>query len=202
MEKFAKNQMEILNLFRRDVFLSKTIREISLMLKKSYSRIHDAISELEHKNIIHVKRVGKSKVCELNLSPESISIFSFLDEQEAFSKNIPNIQKILEFEEFLDDIILITGSYVSKKQNSMSDIDLVVIAKSDVFKKQKLIENLTHLFIPVVHPTAISYKNFIEMLLDKEQNYGKEIFTKRLIFRNSSRYYELIKEAIKNGFKS
>ncbi|MCX6748415.1 MAG: hypothetical protein NT076_02320 [Candidatus Pacearchaeota archaeon] len=39
------------------------------------------------------------------------------------------------------------------------------------------------------------------MLLDKEENYGKEIFKNRLIFRNSNRYYYDLKEAIKNGFR-
>ena len=39
------------------------------------------------------------------------------------------------------------------------------------------------------------------MLLDTKENYGKEIFKNRLLFRNSRRYYELIKEAIKNGFR-
>ena len=40
-----------------------------------------------------------------------------------------------------------------------------------------------------------------EVLLDKEENYGKEIFKNKLLFRNSERYYELIKEAIENGFR-
>ncbi|MBS3078511.1 nucleotidyltransferase domain-containing protein [Candidatus Pacearchaeota archaeon] len=117
------------------------------------------------------------------------------------SKKIPNIEKILDFKEFLDDIVLVTGSYANNKQTSKSDIDLVIITKEDPFKKQKLIDNLTSLFLPKFHPIVISYKDFIEMLLDTKENYGKEIFKNRLLFRNSRRYYELIKEAVKNGFR-
>ena len=39
------------------------------------------------------------------------------------------------------------------------------------------------------------------MLLSNSENYGKEIFKNRLLFRNSYRYYEIIKEAINNGFR-
>lgn len=201
MEKLTKNQIKILDLFRGNIFTSKTIRDISLHLKISYPKAHDAINELNRKKIINIKKVGNSSVCEVNLSPQAMSILSFLDEQEAFSRNIPNIEKILEFKELLDDIIIITGSYAKSKQNKKSDIDLVIITKDDVFKKQKLLENKLSLFVPEIHLVVISYNDFIKMLLDDEPNYGKEIFKNRLLFKGLTRYYELIKEAIKNGYR-
>ncbi|MBS3092321.1 nucleotidyltransferase domain-containing protein [Candidatus Pacearchaeota archaeon] len=145
--------------------------------------------------------MGKSKVCELNLNFEAVSLLSFLDEQEALSKKIPNIDKVLDLKEFIDDIILVTGSYSKNTQTSKSDIDLVIITKDDAFKKQKLLENLTALFHPRMHAIVITQKDFIGMLLDKKANFGKEIFNSKLIFRNTSRYYGLIKEAINNGFR-
>ncbi len=199
--QIKKSNLKIIDLFRKSLFLAKTIREISFLTKKDYPITHNAIKELQKKNIIKIKRIGKSKVCELDLSPETVSTLSFLDEQEALSKKIPNMDKFLEFKEFLDDIILVTGSYAKNKQTSKSDIDLVIITKDDAFKKQKLIENLTALLSPKIHPITISQKDFINMLKDKEPNFGKEIFNSRLLFRNASRYYELIKEAIENGFR-
>ncbi len=199
---FTKNKIEILNLFRKNIFFSDSIRKISAKLKKSYPKIYESVRSLEKDNIIKIKRVGNSNICEINLSKEAISALSFLEEQEAFSKKIPNINKIMEFKEFLEDIVIVTGSYAKNKQTAKSDIDLVIITKEKAFKRQKLLENLTSLFIPEIHPVVITYKDFIEMLLDKEENYGKEIFKNRLIFRNSTRYYQLIKEAIKNGFRS
>ncbi len=201
MAIISKNQIEILNLFRKDIFLSETIRKISLILKKDYPTTYNVIIDLEKKDIIKIKKVGNSKICEIRFTQEAISILSFLDEQESLSKNIPNIKKILDFKEFLDDIVLIAGSYAKGKQTKKSDIDLVIISKDNVLKKQKLIENLTALFIPKIHPIVVSYKDFIGMLLSKEENYGKEIFKNKLLFRSSKRYYELIKEAIGNGFR-
>jgi len=198
----TKNKLEILNLFRRNIFLKISILQLAKELKKkSYPKIYDAIKELEKDKIVRSEKIGNSNIISIHLNSESILELSYLDEQESLSKKIPNIEKILDFKEFLDDIVLVTGSYANNKQTSKSDIDLVIITKEDPFKKQKLIDNLTSLFLPKFHPIVISYKDFIEMLLDTKENYGKEIFKNRLLFRNSRRYYELIKEAIKNGFR-
>lgn len=197
-----KSHIRVLDLFRKDIFLSKTIREISLMLKKDYPTVHRAVSELEKEDILSVRKAGNAKICELNLSTETITILSFLDEQEALARKIPNIGKILGFKEFIEDIILVTGSYTKGKETKQSDIDLVMITKNNVFKKQKLLENLTAPLLPKIHPIVISQKDFIAMLLEKKASFGKEIFKNRLIFRNTSKYYWLLKEAIEHGFRS
>ncbi|MEK6952528.1 MAG: nucleotidyltransferase domain-containing protein [Nanoarchaeota archaeon] len=197
-----KSQIEIINLFRKNIFLERTIREISLILKKDYPNVHQAIKELSKQKIIQLRKAGNSQLCTINLSnPLTITTLSFLEEQESFSKKIPNIEKILEFKEFLEDITIITGSYANGKQTPKSDLDLVIITQNKVFDKQKLIENLTALMLPKIHPIAVSNKDFVGMLLDKKENYGKEISKNHLVFRNSSRYYQLIKSAIENGFR-
>lgn len=201
MQILKKSHIEVLELFRKSIFLSETIRKISVILNKDYPTVYNAIKELEKGNILKIKKIGKSNVCEFSFSQEAISTLSFLEEQKALSSKIPNIQTILEFKEFLDNIIIITGSYASGKQTKNSDIDLVIITKENPDQKQRLLENLTDLMHPKVHPIVISYKDFVDMLLSKEENFGKEIFKNKLLFRNASRYYNLINEAIENGFK-
>lgn len=195
-----KSHLEILNLFRKDIFLSKTIRELSFMVKKDYPTVYRAAKELGKKKIINIRGVGKANICEMSFSQEAISVFSFLEEQEALSRKIPNIGKILEFKEFLDDIIIIAGSYAKRKETKKSDMDIAVITKDKAFNKQKLFENLTDLILPRIHPVVITQEDFIKMLLDEKPNLGKEIFRNHLVFRSASRYYELLKEAVKNGF--
>lgn len=197
-----KSHERILNLFRKDIFLSMTIRKLSIMLKKDYPSTHAAVKELSAAGIIIVKKVGNAKVCTISLSTLVISVLSFLDEQDALSKKIPNMQEILGFKELADDIILVTGSYAKGIQTKQSDIDLVIITNGKVLEKQKLIETLTALFMPKVHPIVISYADFIVMLLEKRASFAKEVFKNRLVFRNASRYYGLLKEAIENGFRS
>lgn len=196
-----KSQMEILNLFRKNIFLNKTIREIALIAKKDYPTIYNAIKELEENGILQTKRAGHAKLCTLFLGNNSISVLSFLDEQESLSKTLPNTDKIMEFKGFEDDILLITGSYAKGSQTRQSDMDLVVIAKDKAFEKQKLLENLTALFLPKIHPIVITQKDFVDMLLEKKASFGKEIFNNRLLLRNASRYYLLLKEATENGFR-
>ncbi|MDP3026346.1 MAG: nucleotidyltransferase domain-containing protein [Nanoarchaeota archaeon] len=196
-----KSQLNIMNLFRKNIFLKKTIREISILLKKDYPNTYNAIIELEKEGLLKIEKIGKSKLCSIELNQKTISLFSFLDEQESFESNIPNMNKILDIKEFNEDIILVTGSYVLGKQSKTSDIDLILIVKEKAFEKQKLLENTTSLMIPKVHALVFSQKDFIDMLLDKKPNLGKEIFNKRLIFKNTTKYYNLLKEAIEHGFR-
>ncbi|MGV8163125.1 MAG: nucleotidyltransferase domain-containing protein [Candidatus Nanoarchaeia archaeon] len=201
VEKLSKNEIEILEVFRKDIFLKKTIREIAMLLKKTYPKVYDAVKKLEKRKVMSLEKVGGSSLCSIRFSKEAISFLSFLDEQEAFSKNIPNIEKILEFKEFYDDIIIVAGSYAMEKQTTKSDIDIVVITRDKVLQKQKLFENLTLTFHPEIHPIVFSYENFKEMLFDKHETFAKQVFKNKLIFRNTERYYLLLAEAIENGFR-
>src|SRR3989344_8293775 len=125
--QIKKIHVKIINIFRKNIFLSKTIREISIIIEKDYPNVFNAIKELSDQKIIKIKKVGKANLCELSLSKEAVSFISYLDEQEAIIKKIPDIYKILEFKDFLDDIVLITGSYAKNKETKNSDIDLVII---------------------------------------------------------------------------
>lgn len=198
---FKKSNIDIVNLFRKNIFLEKTIREISLILDKDYPNIYNSIKELLKNNILNIEKIGKSSLINIKINPESVSLLSFLDINEALSKKVPNIDKILEIKEINDDIVIIIGSYSKNTQTSKSDIDLVIITKDDAFKKQKLMENLTSLLIPKFHVIVLSNKDFIDMLLDKKPNFGREIFKSRLIFKNAELYYNLIKEGVENGFR-
>ena len=200
--KLPKNLLEVMELFRKDIFLSKTIREISLTLKRPYPKIHAAITELGKRNILAISTVGHSSMCALKLSKEAISLLSFLDAQEAIASRVPNIDKVLEFGEFYDDIIIVAGSYAKGTQSKKSDIDIVIIPKTDAMHKQKALENLTLTFFPPIHPLSFTRQDFIDMLLSKKENFGKEVFRNHLIFSNAERYHLLVKEAIGHGFRS
>ncbi len=199
-----KNQTQILKLFKKSPFLESSIREIAKKLgKKSYQRIYEAVKELEKKKILKSKRVGHSNLASLDLTSQAISFLSFLDEQEALSKNIPNYDKIMSMKEISQYLIIITGSYAKNTQTKSSDLDLVIIIPDNqkAVDNQKLVENLTLLFRPKIHLYVFNNKDFLEMLLDKKENYGKEIFKNHIILKNAYIYYEILKEAIENGFR-
>ncbi len=197
----TKTQIEILNLFRKNLFLKASILQIQKLLKKkSYQRVYDGVKELVQKKALNEDKFGHSNLITLPLSHESAFILSYLDEEGAFSHNVPNISKLLDIKELTDDVLMVIGSYAKKKQTKTSDVDLIVITPEKAFDKQKLIENLTLTLFPPIHPIVFTRKDFINMLLSAEENLGKEAFRNHLLYRNQKVYYELVKEAIKHGF--
>ena len=201
----TKNQTEILNLFRKSVFLKFNILQIKKNLKKkSYQRVYEAVNDLEKKKILSSEKIGNVNLISLPLNSQSILQLSFLDEQEAINKKIPNYEKIVSIKEISQHLILITGSYAKGTAKKISDLDLVIIIPENQkpIEVQKLIENITFLFHPRIHLYVFTNKDFVDMLLEKEENYGKEIFKNHTILRNAYIYYQLIKEAVENGFRS
>lgn len=200
--EISKNELKILNLFRKNIFLKSSIREIASKTKsKSYQRIHEAVEKLTQKNILVSEKIGNTCLISLTLSRESIITLSFLDETE--SNKLPNYSNILNIKEISDYLILVTGSYASGKFNKNSDMDLVIVIsdKEDVVSIQKLVDNKTMLFVPSVHLYVFRNKDFLEMLSEKTENYGKEIIKNNLILKNAQRFYELVREAVENGYK-
>ncbi len=194
-----KNQKLILELFRKNIFLKTSILNLSKLLKKSYPKIYDAVKILESNKILNVEKIGNTKQVSLILNHTSIQNLSLLDEQS----NIPNYEKIINLKEISQYLILITGSYIKGTANKQSDLDLVVIVpdNQNAMEIQKLVENLTILYHPKVHLYVLNNKDFIEMLLDKKENYGKEIFKNHVILKNAYIYYENLKEALEHGFR-
>jgi|SRR3989338_7921303 len=197
-----KNELKILELFRKELFLKASIKKIMKIIKSnSYQRVYEAVEELVNKNILSSEKIGNTNLIRLHLSREAILLLSFLDEKEG--NKIPNYSKILDIKEISDYLILVTGSYASGKSNKKSDMDLVVIVpdKEDVVSIQRLVENKAMLFSPPIHLYVFRKKDFVEMLNDKKDNYGKEIVKNKIILKNAQRFYELVKEAIENGYK-
>ncbi|MBU0963021.1 MAG: nucleotidyltransferase domain-containing protein [Nanoarchaeota archaeon] len=198
-----KKEIEILSLFRNSIFLKTTILDISKKLKKHYPKIYDSVKELEKNKTLKIEKVGHSNLVSLLLNPQTIRNLSFLDEQEAMQKNIPNYEKLMSLKEISQYLVILTGSYAKGKATKTSDLDLVIIIPDDknAFDIQKKLENIFLLFHPPIHLYVFNNKDIVEMLIDKKENYGKEIFKNHIILKNAYIYYELLKEAIENGFK-
>ncbi len=200
-----KNELKILELFRKDIFLKISILEIMKKIKsKSYQRVYEAINLLVKKNVLSLEKIGNVSLISLKLSRETIILLGFLEETGGIKKNIPNYSKILDIKEISDYLILITGSYASNKFTKKSDLDLVIIVSDSesIVRIQKIVENKTMLFIPQIHLYVFTKKDFLEMLENKEENYGKEIIKNKIILKNAQIFYELVKEAIENGYKN
>lgn len=203
----TKKELEMINIFRKDLFSKETIRGLMKHISKSYGLTFNAAKRLIKLGILSYEKKGKSTVCFINLnSLNSIYYLSLLDYLEALNaKNIPhsNIQELIDGIPVVYFSFIITGSYVRRQQTKTSDLDVCVIIEDSTDKKKvyNFLFNKGDLMIPKVHPFVFAKDEFVQMLLDKEENYGKLLFSKRLIYFGAENYYLIIKEAIKNGFR-
>ncbi|MBU0760712.1 MAG: nucleotidyltransferase domain-containing protein [Nanoarchaeota archaeon] len=202
MEIITKNEIRILDFFRKNLFLKTSIRETMKKIKsKSYQRVYEAVGSLTKKNVLSSEKTGNTNLISLKFSREAILNLSFLDEQDG--QKVPNYSKIMEIKEISDYLILVTGSHAKAKADKKSDLDLVIIVpdRENVVSVQKLVENLTLLIVPEIHLHVFRKKDFVDMLREKNENYGKEIVKNKIILKNAQMFYELVKEAVENGYK-
>ncbi|MDO8549452.1 MAG: hypothetical protein Q7S39_04765, partial [Ignavibacteria bacterium] len=83
-----------------------------------------------------------------------------------------------------------------------SDIDITIIC-DDTLEPKRIYAELKQdceLNIPPIHLYVFKNSEFLNMLLTKGANYGKEIANKNLILFGGEGYYNIISEAVKNGF--
>lgn len=199
-------ELEIVDLFRKNLFLNPTIREIMKLIKtKSYNWTHHAVLKLAHENIINLTKKGSSQICTISLeNQKTLSYLGLLEENIALNAKIPHIETLFELMPKVFHILLITGSYANKTFTKKSDIDVVVIIEQKEEKKwlQNTLSNKGELLIPALHPYVFTREEFMEMLINKELNYGKEIAKKHLILTGAELYFKIIREAIDHGYKN
>lgn len=134
--KFTKNQTLILKIFFEDPNKSYYLRELGRMIKKQPGVFQRDINKLVENGILISEYRAKSRFFKLNkkhpLYNELKGIFFKTVGAEGrlreILKNIKNIK-----------IAFIFGSYAKGKEDSFSDIDLMIIGKPD---EDKLISEI------------------------------------------------------------
>lgn len=181
------------------------IRRISGSKSKSY--IYRALSHLMYDGILSTEQVGKSLLYGLKLySIRAQSYLGLLNEHISwYAGHMPHerIESIASKIPTSFFIFIVTGSYAKKAHTTRSDLDVTILCDDSVDPKSILaeIKNEGIMGIPQVHPYVFTKKQFIEMLLDKKENYGKEVARHNNIFYGGAIYYSILAEAIQRGFK-
>ena len=178
---------------------------MSLSKKETKPWVFNALKLFAKYNLINCKIKGNINLYTLNINnPLVLHLLQFLEVQEN-----PDFQEIKLISDIIENIpikncsILVFGSYANKKQSSNSDLDICFLVDNRLIEK-KLKPYINE--IKLNHKTKlddnyITFNDFIQMLINKEENLGKQIFRKHKLFYNPDIYYELVKGAYKHGFR-
>ena len=202
-----KKEYQIIKEFVEKPWKKFTFKEIKkLSGKKSESYIYSTLKSFVKNNILLEEKVGNVVLYSLNLKSLKACIYAgFISEFLGWSKkHIPyeSLEKIASKIPTNFFIFIITGSYARNTQKKDSDIDVVIIC-DDALEPKKIYSELRHdceMNIPQIHLYVFKKTEFLNMLLDKKASYGREIANNNLILFGGEEYYNIISEAIKNGF--
>jgi len=200
-------EKEILYLFAKEPWKKLTFTELMrISKKKSKSYLSSVIKKLLNDQLLNKHMVGHLPVYSLNSHFQKTQSFAgFILEYYGWTKkHIPygDLQTIMNAMPTLDYVFIITGSYASNKQTKSSDIDIVLII-DDSLETKRVYAEITHLCeinTPSIHLYVFKNKEFLEMLKNKQGNYGKEIVKNNLILKGGQIYLKLLNEAIENGY--
>ncbi|MBU2637599.1 MAG: nucleotidyltransferase domain-containing protein [Nanoarchaeota archaeon] len=200
----SQYETRILEVFRMRLFSWLSISEINKALKKgTYKSTYFSVLNLRKQGILLAEKRGNTVFCSINLgSMQAIRSLSIVEGGLAEKARIPNMGEICSAIKIKYYTLIITGSYAKGSQKPGSDMDLVVITGNNEDTKGVLntMINKSRTMVPEVHPYVFKEKEFMQMLLDNEPNYGKETYKNRLIFFGAEQFYLIIKEASKHGF--
>lgn len=201
-----KNEIDVLIPLIKTPWNKMTFKEIKKATgKKSDSYVYNSIQRFVKKKILKKEKVGNVVQYKLELTKPKARIYtSIIMQYFAWNKKLPFVE--------LNDIIskiptnffifIITGSYANGKQTKTSDIDVVII-NDNSFNSKKIYAELKHacdMSIPKIHLYVFKEKEFLQMLINKKQNYGKEIAKNNLILSGANMYYKIVSEAMQHGF--
>lgn len=186
----TESELQIVDVFRKDLFGSYTIRELMKKTGRStYPWTFNTVKKLSKLGILGIEVKGKSSICRINLDNAlAIRYLSLLDELEAASRKIPRAEQIVYG--IPASFFTLLADFAGRKPARF-----YVIAE-DSFDKRKISG-------PGRQPgfSLLTKSEFIGMLLSKEDNTGKCLFRSRLIPFGAENYYLMIREAIDHGFR-
>ncbi len=202
-----KKEYELLMPFIKEPWKRFTFNQIKkLSGKRSKSYVYDGLKRYVKDEILQEEKAGNVILYCLNISePKTQAYMGFIAEYVAWHKKylpFTLLRKVSTKIPTPFHIFIITGSYVRNEQKKGSDVDIVIVCddKQDTKYILAQIHQTCELSIPPGHPYVFKKSEFMEMLLNKEANYGKEISKNNLLLFGGQEYYRMMNEAIENGF--
>lgn len=198
-----KTDIEILKLFTKDVRIKYSISDISRIIKKPYSKVHNSIMRMSRDKIIFIKKMGRSSYCEFiyenNIQIaaliEKIKSVEFMKKNQDISVLIKNLFTQIKVPDYT---ILVFGSNAKGTATKKSDIDLMFISSDDKTKDKirKIIESEISILPFDVHVVDFIYADLLSMFKDVDnKTVGSETIGAHILINGFEQYYECMRLA-------
>lgn len=203
----TNKQLRIFSIFAWNSYNEYSFRELKEAVKEnSNSIIQSAVSSFLKEELITSKNIGTTKLYGINQENRKVYDYFSLAIQEELPKpvilSIKRVRDELDKQSYFYSIVIF-GSYADKTQKKDSDLDVAVfIEKKDNAKDfERALKSAETKSLLGIDAHVITKDDFLEMLLNTEENLGKEIARKHLIIHNPNIFYSIIKEGLQHGFK-
>lgn len=201
----TEKQLKIFSTFSQNIFKEYSFKEIKeYSNEKSNSLIQNAIKKFKEEELITEKKIGTSKLYNLNRTNNKIYDYISIFNKEQISKKV-NLS-LKEIQKNLDEInlnysLIIFGSYANKTNKQESDLDLAIIINNKDLKNTKIqLNSALNKTTIEIDAHIITEEEFLKMMKAKYENLTKQIIKKNMPIYNISKFYKLIERGISNGF--
>ena len=197
----TKEQLNILSVFKKDIFASLTFKQIKQQSRqKSNNIVQIALKEFQKQNLTEAKVTGDVTTYSLNLNNNlTLSYLNLINEIEVGKSEVPkNIlegikNRIFKHTEFF--ILIVFGSYAKGKATQKSDLDIALIVGLEQTKKEiaPYLETIKRREIIPIDYHMFTRIEFLEMLKAEVENIGKQIFKSSIVYYGYIAYCNLIR---------
>jgi len=197
----TKEQLNILSVFKKDIFASLTFKQIKQQCRqRSNNIVQIALKEFQKQAIVKTNEIGDVTTHSLNLNNNlSLSYLNLINESEIHKIRLP--KKILEeiqgriFKHTEFFILAVFGSYAKNKATQKSDLDVAIIVESKQTKKEiaPYLETIKRREVIKLDYHIFTRAEFLEMLNTDLENVGKQIFKDSVIYYGYIPYCNMLK---------
>lgn len=200
-------QLDIFAVFAKYPFKEWTRQEIkSLAKEKSNNALSLAFSQFKEEDLLIEKKVGKSSLYALNSENDLMYYYIALSNEKRMKKIVKLsinyvIEEVRKITPFFS--IVVFGSYSIQEEKKDSDLDVAIFIENKDYVKDitRILHDAKLKSVLALDAHVITRADMIEMLVNDEENLGKQIAKKHLAVHNHQLFYNLLKEGMKNGFK-
>lgn len=189
MSDITQKWVGLLNPFSNNYSARFSASELSRKSKIPQQSSSRYLNKLVKLNLIDYIKEGKNKLFYFELKKQTTKIiFNLIENQKALQFQLKNKKIAIIINELLKhgDGIIIFGSYASGKFHGDSDLDLIILGKSNKDEIKKIKQKQ----IIEINEHYVSYKEF-EKILKSRNPLAIEILQNHILFGDVSKIVEI-----------